>query len=245
MGHDTRLVDKGADAPFQGLLDQARYHVKIGKKYASELAEHTWSKAQTDELDGLITSLDTEQARKLDERAGARQTTRDEGAAVSDAKSLIARFRNVSRQVVRKNPSGGVTLDDFEAGTKLGRSASKISSYLGKVRPYAAKLDDAFAPFFKGEPLTKLIDTTKAKLDDAGSTQAVDHATLPDDTAAVLELKGRILEAIEDMNGPLALPPPAPACFIGPASARNSIRCAGDLPKTPYRALRQSLDRAQ
>lgn len=63
-----------------------------------------------------------------------------------------------------------------------------------------AKLETAFAPYFKQQILTKLIDDARAKLDAASATQEVDIASLPEDTAIMYERKGRLLEHIEDMN---------------------------------------------
>lgn len=147
-----------------------------------------------------LAALDTEKNRQLDERTRAKQTTRDEGAAISEAKKLINRIRNIVRQVVRKNGDAGVSVDDFNAGGPLGRAASKISEYLARVRVPASKLDNAFAPYFKQQILSKLIDEARAKLDAASATQEADIAALPEDTAAVYERKGRLLEHIEDLN---------------------------------------------
>lgn len=200
MGRDRRLIEKGEDAPLQGLLDQGRYHVELSRKYAVQLAEDNWTEAQTSALAADLETLGSAQARALDERWGARQTTREEGAAVSNAKALVNKVRNVAPQVVRRAMDAGVTLADFNAGQQLARVAPRISQYLGKIRGPAAKLDRAFAPFFKNQSLVGLIDAAKKRIDDASTTQAVDWASLPDDTAGVLELKGKILEAIEDMN---------------------------------------------
>lgn len=64
----------------------------------------------------------------------------------------------------------------------------------------ATKLDAAFAPFFKNQPLTRLLDEARTRLDTASTAQEVDLAGLPDDTAALYERKGHLLEAIEDLN---------------------------------------------
>lgn len=199
MTRNRRLIDKGADVPYQGLVDQTRVLIKLGSAHAEPLNNHNWTPAKNAALDAKLAKLDTEQARKVDERAGARKTTRDEGDATTEAKALILRVRNVAPQVIRQNPDAGVTLDDLEAGTKLGRSTGKISAYLGKLGPYALKLDDAFAAYLGGKKLSELLGQAKQKVDDTSSTQVVDYASLPDDTAAVLELKGEVLESIEDL----------------------------------------------
>lgn len=200
MTTDRRLVTKGTNEPFQALVDQGRYHLKLAEQHAAELAEHNWTQQQTADLAAELAALDTEKNRQLDERTRAKQTTRDEGAAISEAKNLITKMRNVMRQVVRKNVDAGVTVDDFNAGGPLGRAASKISEYLARVRVPAAKLDNAFAPYFKQQILSRLIDEARAKLDAASATQEADIAALPEDTVAVYERKGRLLEHIEDLN---------------------------------------------
>lgn len=200
MSTDRRLVAKGTNEPFQALIDQGRYHLKLAEQHAGVLAEHNWTPQQTAELAAEIAGLDTDKNRQLDERSSSKQTTRDEAAAISDAKALINRVRNLARQVVRKNGSAGVTVEEFNAGGPLGRAASKISAYLGRLGVVAAKLDTAFAPYFKQQVLSKLIDDARARLDAASATQEADIASLPEDTAVLYERKGRLLEHIEDMN---------------------------------------------
>lgn len=200
MTTDRRLVAKGTNEPFQALVDQARYHIRLAQEHAAELAEHNWTQQQTADLIAELAALDTDRNRQFDERAGAKQTTRKEGAAISEAKALINKIRNVVRQVVRKNGDAGVSMDDFHAGGPLGRAASKIREYLARVRVPVSKLDNAFAPYFKQQLLSKLIDEARAKLDAASAIQETDIAALPEDTTAVYERKGRLLEHIEDLN---------------------------------------------
>lgn len=200
MSNEPRLVMKGKSEPYQGLLEQARYHVMLAEKHAAELAEHNWMAEQTAEIESEIAALDSDKFRQLDERSRAKETTRNEGEAISESKKLITRVRNLVRIVVRKNPDAGVVEEDFHAGGPLGRSAGRISEFLSRLRVVAEKLDAAFAPYFKQQSLSKLIDDARAKLDAASATQEVDIASLPEDTAAVYARKGQLLERIEDLN---------------------------------------------
>jgi len=200
MIQDRRLVAKGKDEPFQALLDQGRYQAKLAADQAALLAEYNWTHVQTAEMLDDLATLDTDKNRQLDARAAARASTRGEAAAITEAKALITKMRNVARQVVRKNADAGVAVNDFDAGVPLGRVASRISSYLSRLKVPAAKLDTAFAPFFKNQPLTHLLDAARTRLDTASTSQEVDLAGLPEDTAALYERKGHLLEAIEDLN---------------------------------------------
>ena len=96
--------------------------------------------------------------------------------------------------VVAKDPH------PFHSGGPVGRAAGRISAYLGRLTVVAAKLDTAFAPFFKQQVLSNLLGDARAKLDAASATQEADIAGLPEDTVAVYERKGRLLEHIEDLN---------------------------------------------
>lgn len=49
MTTDRRLVAKGTNEPFQALVDQGRYHLKLAEQHAAELAEHNWTQQQTAE----------------------------------------------------------------------------------------------------------------------------------------------------------------------------------------------------
>lgn len=200
MTADRRLVAKGTNEPMQALLDQGRYHVMLAEQHAEVLTEHNWQAQNTAEMAAEIVALDTEKIRRLDEQGRAKETTRNEREAIAEAKALINKVRSVARLVVRKNPDAGAVVEDFHSGGPLGRASSKISAYLGKLRAIAAKLDVAFAPYLKQQLLSKLIDDARAKLDAASATQETDIAGLPEDTAAVYERKGRLLEHIEDLN---------------------------------------------
>jgi len=200
MAIDLRLVAKGRRESHQNLLEQARYHLKQAEVHAAELAENNWTAEDTAAMAAEVAALDTDKYRQLDERGRAKGATRDEGAAISESKTLINKIRNVARIVVRKTPGAGVVLDEFHAGGPLGRASGKISEYLGRLQVPVAKLDTAFAPYFKGQVLSKLIDDARARLDQASAAQEVDISALPEDTAAVYERMGRLLEHIEDMN---------------------------------------------
>lgn len=200
MTLDRRLVAKGTSEPFQALVDQARYHLNLAQQHAAALGEHNWTAQQTADLAAELAALDTDRNRQLDERASAKEFTRNEAAAITEAKKLVNKIRNIARQVVRKNGQSGVSIDEFNAGGPLGRVTSKISEYLGRLRVPASKLDQAFAPYFKQQSLAKLIDEARARLDAANAAQETDLAGLPEDTVVVYERKGRLLEHIEDMN---------------------------------------------
>lgn len=197
---DKRLILKGSKEPLQALIEQARYHVALAEKHADLLAENNWLPEQTAQLKTELAALDTDRERQLEERSGALAATRAEAAAISEAKNLINRLRNVSRIVLRKHPEAGVAPGEFDAGGPLGRVAGRISAYLARLQVPVGKLEAQLAPFFKNQPVSKLLEDARARLDAASTYQELDIAALPTDTAALYERKGRILDHIEDLN---------------------------------------------
>lgn len=197
---DRRLILKGSKEPLQPLIEQARYHIGLAEKHAAALADNNWLPEQTADFKAELAALDTEHQRVLEERSGARGATRAEAAAISEAKAIINRIRNVARIVVRKHPEAQVSPDEFDAGGPLGRVAGRISAYLTRLQVPVGKLESQFAPFFKNQPVTKLLEEARSRLDAASTFQELDIAALPTDTAALYLRKGKILEHIEDLN---------------------------------------------
>lgn len=200
MGYDLRLIKKGRPEPLQPLLDQGRYSLALARQHAAPLAEHNWQPTQTEDLAAALVALSTDKVAQLEARLAAKDKTRDERAAITEAKALITRVRNVLPQVLRRHPEAGVVAADFQASDRLHRVAGRISGYLLRIRAPAAKLEAAFAPYLKQQPLTQLIDEARKRLDEASAAQEADLAGLPEDTAQLHERKGHLLELIEDLN---------------------------------------------
>ena len=74
------------------------------------------------------------------------------------------------------------------------------NDYLNAIAPHVTKLDADLSPFFQKKSASAELAQVKTALDAADTTQEVALAGLPADTLAVYEAKGRVLEAIEDLN---------------------------------------------
>lgn len=140
---------------------------------------------------------------RWNERSGAYDTTRAQAAVVSQAKTLIQKFRYVLPLVLSDN--GGAVEDvdrkDFAVpGRQLGRNPTTISAYLNQISPALAKLDPHLAPYFDGQQFSAIAAETKRRLDQAAATQDLSTATLPEETLAVQEQKGRLLKLIDRLN---------------------------------------------
>jgi hypothetical protein len=200
---DMRLVTKGRGEPRAGLVEQGKVQRKLAQDYAAALDDAGWSAEDTAKLAAAIAALETDAAKHVEDQHGAHQATAVEHAAIDEAKRFTRILRHALPRALRSAPPG-VTAASFHAGEPLARSTPKISRYLDDIRPAVVKLDDALAPAFKkafaGKKPSEALDQVKGALDTADATQETALAALPAQTLGVYEAKGRLLEAIEDVN---------------------------------------------
>ncbi len=201
MAVDERLAKKGRGENRAGLVQQGGASLERAKQYAVELAEHGWDADDTQKLEAALAAVNSKAAEKADAAGGSHGDTVAEHNAITEAKALVRRLRNVLRGVLRDNPNAGVTEADFHAGDRLARSVPKISAYLNDVKGKVAKLDEPLKKFFKQKLVSQLFADAKAKLDKADAKQEVSLTSLPLETQQVYEAKGRLLELIEKLNG--------------------------------------------
>lgn len=200
MTVSMKLVNKGRGEPRDGLVQQGKVHVGLAKKHATELAGAGWTAEKTQALEAGVTSLESNVSIQADSRGAARDLLRTEHDALDSAKTFVRKLRTALPMALRDSPVAGVDAASFKAGRNLGRSTRKVSAYLVQIRPAVVKLDDGLAPYFGSKKASEQLDAVKAALDAAGSEQEVKLAGLPQDTLAVYETKGRVLQTIEDLN---------------------------------------------
>jgi hypothetical protein len=200
MGVDARLVKKGKREPRDGLSQEAKAHVQLGKQYPTELGEHAWSAQDTASLEANVALLDGAMGTQSGAKTGAKGATVTEGEAKQAAEKYIARLRRALPRALRDAPELGLTLASFAAGERLVGSTPKISKYLSTIRTNVATADKALSAAFPKKSALILLDEVKLALDTADSTQEVARKNTPDTTQALYEVAGKVLEQIEDMN---------------------------------------------
>lgn len=200
MTFDLRLAKKGQSEPLEGILQQGRVHAGLGNMHGEELNEWGWLPEQTAGLEKSVAVLDSLASGQKEAKETSKASTKTENAARTEAKTFIRRVRLALPMVLRDSPVEGVTAESFNAGESLGRSTPKISKYLINIRPFVQKLDEPLKRYFKGESPSAMLDAIKQSLEQADTAQEVNVTSLPQNTQAVYEAKGRILEMIEDLN---------------------------------------------
>jgi hypothetical protein len=194
-----RLVAKGKSEPLQGLVQQGKAHVALAKQYAATLIESGWSDSDTAALERDVALLEVTAARAGSQES-AGEPSGDASHAVVEAKAFVRRLRNALPRALRETKAEGVSAEIFDAGGKLGREVPRIAAYLERIGPAVAKLEPELRKAFGGKSPVEALEAVKSAL---GSGAAHQGSAVEKESAEVLSLyeaKGRVLEAIEDLN---------------------------------------------
>lgn len=194
------LVQKGRGEPRDGLAQQGKVHVGLAKQYADALAEHGWSSDDTIALEKNVASLESSMAAQVEARIEAGGATKSEASAVDDAKRFIRRLRNALPRAIRGAKNPAITMATFASGEALARSTPRIVAYLIKIRPAVEALDSVLEAAFGGQKASSALDTVRGALSAADTAQEIARSNVPEQTLSLYEMKGRVLEQIEDLN---------------------------------------------
>jgi hypothetical protein len=197
---DLRLARKGRREPLHGLLEQATVTAGRGREHAADLARFGWTAAMTTALEADIASLQTGYADRIDTTGAARRAGDAEQTAIDDAKRFIRQLRNALPMVLRHTKVTDLNLEAFHAGGQLLRSTAKILVYLAGLQAVVGKLDADLAPYFEGKKASDALTAALTGLQGANVVQELKLDALPQATLEICEIKGRVLESIEDLN---------------------------------------------
>lgn len=199
MTIQERLINKGIGQPRLGLIEQGKVSVAQAKAHEGLLAAAGWSSADTDAMSALVTELEGDVSVQADHRASSHAAHSNEQAGIDHAKAFVRRLSLALPRVLR-NTQTGLTDSEFAIGENLQRMTPKIVGYLTRIRPHVQTLDSELAPAFEGKSALAELDRVKGELDGADAHQETTYASLPADTAKLYETKGKLLEAIQDLN---------------------------------------------
>lgn len=199
MAIDERLAKKGTNEPREGPAQQGKVSLELAKAHAVDLAVNGWSADDTTAFEAHVVWLDSNVAKQPDEKGGAGAASTGEQTAIDAAKTFVRRLRNALPRALRETKAA-VAPEAFHAGVTLGRSTPKLSGFLTRIRPAVLALDADLAKHFGGQSAVAQLDAVKLGLDTADAAQEVALSSLPEATQKVYEAKGRVLEAIEDLN---------------------------------------------
>lgn len=200
---DLRLVRKGMDEPRDALVEQGQVSAALAEHpdNAAALAAHNWPPERTTELKELVEQLKSEVAVKAEAQRLAASAGEAKEIAIDDAKAFIRTLRYSLPECLRKTSVTTVNAASFEVGGKpLRRNPARIAAYLVKISKAVEALDADLAPFFGGTSPSTLLAARLTALEVANTARRVEVSLLPEATQRVSEIKGRLLEGIEDLN---------------------------------------------
>ncbi len=198
---NARLVEKGKQFDLDALAQQGIVTHGNALEHLADLTRRgltedrvTYFKQQLDLLAGFRGDVGVS-------RDGAKALTQDEGLARSEGKTLSRAVREALRIVLKDGPVAGVTLDQFALHGNTLQTTPEVLAHLSALAPKLIPLDDQLARFFEGQKASELVKAAWQRLRDADAVQEKTRADLPSETLALLELKGRVLDLIEEING--------------------------------------------
>lgn len=194
------LERKGRKEPFGPVLEQGKVTFERAKAHFPKLQSRGYRQeqlddfgARLDEASGLITSAEAK-------REASKALTRAENQAVTDAKGLIRDVQISAPLAIRDAGTKEITVEVFFADEKLNRSPRKIILHLDRIAQPVTRLEPFFKPYLGVESPSAHLASVRKALFDANAVQEIAFGDLPQATRKFYELKGRLLQHIEDVN---------------------------------------------
>ncbi len=198
---DPRLVRLGLPYLRAALVEQGLVTEGLAKEFSATLKTYGWSDTKAKSLRATIELLQSAEATQADQRDDARTAHGGELAAKANAKAFVRKLRLAWPLALRD--AGGkvaVAADAIESGGELGRSTPKIIAYLTTVAPAVKALDAQLKVYFGGVSPTATLAQLRPALEGADTTQELELAQVPESTQRIYEAKGRLVEAITEIN---------------------------------------------
>ncbi len=198
---DERLINKGRSVGQADLLSQANLSEALARLHEAELVPCGWHPDKTVLLSELQKKLMAAAGEGEAQTEDARHQTRLEAEARQFAKSLLRKMQEGLKILHREGALGDLTLESFSREGRLLQSTPALVAYLIRVEPLVGKLDPALARFFGGREPSALVREALDGLREADRLQEGARVELPAKTVERLELKGRLLDLIDELNG--------------------------------------------
>ncbi len=198
---DQRLVEKGRQFAVDAVQKQGLYSYANALTYQAPLEERGWPRTLSDDLKAAVDALAAFLAARGVLLDGARDLAQEEGDARSDARVLIRALREALMILLKKGPVEGVSLEQFTNPGNALQSTREILSYLNAIAPKLEAVDAPLGRFFRGQKASELVRAAWERLRMADLNQEQARKDLPQETLALLELKGRVLDLVEELNG--------------------------------------------
>jgi hypothetical protein len=193
------LIALGSDQSGAAMLDQSEVTAALMREYQEPLFRY----GLTETIVGQFSQAQTDTRKLMGNRSIAGATsklaTRNLTGFVADLKSLSRRVRLAAPMALAGLTGSEVTPESFDGG-KLGRSVPRMLAYIEQIRPFLEKTEERFKPYFAGESPLAMLETIRVALASAEGKQELAKSAKPENTEALSEAKGRLLDAILTVN---------------------------------------------
>jgi hypothetical protein len=197
---DDALVRKGKRHPAENILGQADMSITAAKERIESLVQAGYTRENLSELISRYAELCALLSRSTMAVGEARLATRAEAEAIDEARCFIQFLRTVSSMALRDHRVEGLKPHMLQPERPLGRCSGKIVTHLESIRSTVAKLDEVLKPYFQGGKASERLAEVSSKLAKINANQEVRRQSLPEETRRLQLAKGRLIEAIEDLN---------------------------------------------
>lgn len=201
MRAEARLVRKGRDVSLEGLLDQARVHLRLQEEHAADLRRVGWTERHARELVDAIAKVEAALREAVEARIQSKKNLERERAARAKVRSFKRRLI-LALNDLRASRRIGVTMWKAmkESGGPLYRSTPRMLDYLRSIAKLVEKHDALLAPYFGGKKASAELRAVSQELETAQARQEVGRRELPGKTRKVYLAKARLLGLIEKLN---------------------------------------------
>jgi hypothetical protein len=198
---NARLVEKGKQFHIDALLQQGNATHGVALGHQADLTRRGLSESRVTDLKQQLDLLAGVRGDLGVTREGAKAMTADEGLAKSEGKTLSRAVREALRILLKDGPVAGISIDQFALRGNQLQTTPEVLAHLSALAPKLIPLDDQLARFFEGQKASELVTAAWERLRAADALQEKTRVDLPTETLALLELKGRVLDLIEEING--------------------------------------------
>jgi hypothetical protein len=195
----VRLASKGGTAPTRGLLAQFDYSKALFLRVKEILLTAGLTEEQLNDFIADGNQVGAASSKQHDAQLDAQGATTVESSGITGGKDHAYVLRQLIPMLVRKHK---ITLrpDAVAPSGTLGRSTSRIVDYLERSRGTVVQLEQYLRPYFHGESPVDVHDRILKALRDADGNQESKRSKQVEDTRELLIAKGKLLEALEDIN---------------------------------------------
>lgn len=231
---EAKLVRKGRDVSFAGLLDQARAHLRLQEEHAARLRRAGWTEEHGADLAAALAKVEELRGDALEARGDSKAELRREKEGLARAK----RFKQKLLLALGDLRAEGLVEEGawklINASGPLGRSTPRMVDYLMSIAGLVERYDPRLAPYFGGESASAELRASSEELEAAQAEQEVGRKGLPAKTREVYLAKAQLLALLEKLNRIARI------AFAGDPSARRLFRMHLLARATKRRAARKT-----